>query len=301
MWIVALGLLGCGGLSADGVRARDGLAEALREREPARVAAAAREAGAYQGRDPALDRLLGDALANVLMRPDEGLALLLANPAPQDATWVAAWLAAAIRADDPAQVSAARAAAGLDPLPLTDDPMREVLAEASAWLMRHPERGADRLDQLAEACLLMDSRPRVGRQRLDMPMPPAILDGARALGAVTVAMSRPEDRSDRDPLVSDVDPRCRDVRLIEGDALPDPLPPRTMVISATDGYTRVHLDVMLRGEEPWVQSASDAQAGARWLRAAELLASGGEAAVRRELGTGLAGTAFARSGPTDAP
>ena len=63
------------------VEARDALAEALTTRDPGSVSTAARAASEFEGQDPALDRMLGDALANVLMRPADGIALLRAHPA----------------------------------------------------------------------------------------------------------------------------------------------------------------------------------------------------------------------------
>lgn len=294
-------LLACGGLPAEGVRAREELEAALETRDPAQVGPAARAAGPWQGRDPTLDRLLGDALANVLMRPDEGLSLLLANPAPEDAGWRAAQLAAAIRTEDGTEVSAARARAGLDALPLEEQPGRDVLAQVAAHALRHPDAPISRLDEVLADCLVADARPRVGRKPLDLPLPSNIIEAARALGASRVVMTRPEDRSDRDPLRYDTAPRCGDARLIEGDSLPDPLPPRAMVISASDGRTSVHLDIMMRDEQAWVFGASDPEQAARWIRAADLLSTRGADGVRTELGAGLAGTAFAVSGAAHAP
>ena len=109
---LALLLIACGGMPSEGKLAAEQLNAALVRRDVAEVSAAARAADAFRGQDPALDRALGDALANVLMRPEQGLPLLKANPAPDDATWRTAMRGAAVRLGDQAEMNAAWAATG---------------------------------------------------------------------------------------------------------------------------------------------------------------------------------------------
>ena len=61
----------------------------------------AQQASVWEGQDARLDRMIGDALANVLMSADDGLRLLRSNPAPGDRGWREAMQGAALRTGDP--------------------------------------------------------------------------------------------------------------------------------------------------------------------------------------------------------
>ena len=94
------------GLSEEAVSARKGLEHALVAREPADVGPAAKKAAQWEGKDAPLDILLGDALANVLMRTEDGLRLLEANKRPEDPKWAKAYMAATMRQGDPEKMKA---------------------------------------------------------------------------------------------------------------------------------------------------------------------------------------------------
>lgn len=276
-----------GGLPAEGQEAAEQLKQALATHDVAAVGAAGRAASAWKGQDPALDRMLGDALANVLMRPTEGLPLLIANPAPEDPAWRDAVLGAATRAEDMATVANARALLKLSELDLGDEMGLDLLAQVGATARRHPELPVDELERVVLACRLLDRRPRTGRQRMDSPVPRTMVAGAVALGATRVVMARPEDRSDRDPTTMDAPYRCTQLRLIEGADRPEPLPPRGMLFAAEQGEGAIFIDTQIQNGEAWAYGASDVDSADRWLSAAELVAGGEGARVEAVLGRGL--------------
>lgn len=288
---LALALSACGGLSAEAIQARDALSEALSSRDPDRVSATARAAAAWQGQDAELDRLLGDALANVLMRPEEGLPLLEAHPAPEDPSWKLAFRAAALRSGDRAAMERAWRASGKQPPPLEVPMLNQVVSRA----LHDPGFDIEGVDLLLTRCQLLMRRPTVGRKSLGMQVEGDLTEAARALGARGLVMARSVLQTD---LASNAQVwRCGDMVLLDGDKLPSPLPPRVTVLGANDGKEDVFLE--LREEEgvPVVFVASNAEWGARWVRAASLMAASpdaeqGKARVREQLGSGLAGSAF---------
>ncbi len=284
------------GLPAEGLAAREALASALVAPKAEAVSQAARGASAWQGQDPALDRLLGDALANVLMRPEEGLPLLEANPAPDDPAWRRALRGAALRSDDKARIAAAWTATGGEP-PQLDVPL---LSQIVSRARHDPAFDVGTVDALLWRCALLLRRPTVGRKSLGMQVEGDLFAAGRALGASGFAVGRSVLQVDMSANAQVW--RCGELVLLEDEALPSPLPPRVTVLGATDGKVDVYLE--LREEEgvPVVFVASNGQWGARWMRAASLLAQGptpeqGLARVRETLGSGLAGTAFPQPAP----
>jgi hypothetical protein len=147
---------GCtGGLPREALEAREALAAALADRQevdPEAVAAAARRAAVWKGQDGLLDVILGDALANVLMRPSEGLALLRAHPSPADPQWQRAMGGAALRTGTAAAVHAVQQEAGLPPV--------DAEAPGVAWLaaqaLRDPALGWAELVELDADCCFFD-------------------------------------------------------------------------------------------------------------------------------------------------
>ena len=77
------------------------------------------------------------------------------------------------------------------------------------------------------------------------------------------------------------------MRLVVYDAerVPDPLPRRGLVAAASDGEHRVYLNLAMRDGVATASAASNAQDGARWLKAAAVVAEGGD--VVAALGQGL--------------
>jgi len=266
---------------------RSDLAQALVERNPTQVGKAARAASAWEGKDPALDRLLGDALANVLMKPEEGLKLLQARPAPEDPSWTRATLNAAVRTGTPATITAVWAQLGRPDIEAAHPVVQQFVQRAR----KDPALEYQVLEDLVGRCMLLDSQPQVGREVLDLPALAELVPAARALGAHGVALGRAIRRTDPDPSAGAGPWRCARRVLLET-SWPEPML-RSLVIGATDGTTRVYLDIKLQAEGPWAYAASDSEAGARWLEAAQLFrdaggGQAGEAKVHAVLGEGLA-------------
>ena len=279
------------GLPADALAARDALRSALQTRDPAQVSTAARAAGAWRGQDPELERLLGDALANVLMRPGEGLALLEQRPAPDDPAWTAAIRGAAIRVGDAATLARVRALTGQPEVALDPDVVDQVATRARL----DPTFPLDELDDVNARCGLLGHRPRAGRKDYRAPLPAHLEEAARALGATVFALGRTPLETDGDPLRGQGLYLCRELRLLP--ALPTPFPGRLTVFGASDGRTNVYLEARMEEEGPWIFAVSHAEWGPRWARAAAVYndaggGAAGAAKVRELLGPGLAGSAF---------
>ncbi len=228
-----LALSGCtsgGGLPAEGAAARDALAGLLADRatvDVAAVSAAASHASAWQGQDAVLDRLLGDALANVLMRPGDGLALLRQRPDPESAAWRAAMGGAALRAGTAAAVYGVQDEAGLSKV--------DAEAPGVAWLgaraLRDPALGWADLVELDADCALLDGQPSRGRRSIDVPMPPALLATARAQGADRVVLGRARLAADDPPETGKGRPPCRSGRLLAPADL-QPMPRHVVLVAA---------------------------------------------------------------------
>lgn len=290
MWWLLLAF-SCGSKPADslgqeGAAVRDQLAQALVARDPSVVTGAARAAAKWEGKDPALDRLMGDALANVLMKPEEGLKLLQAWPDPEDEAWRRATLDAAARTGTPDTIAAVWAQLGRAPIASQHAVVQQFVQRAR----KDPKLGHAVLEDVVGRCVLLDSQPHVGREVMDLPASAELVPAARALGAHGVALGRAVRRTDPDPSSGAGPWRCARRMLIET-SWPEPMP-RSMVIGATDGHSQVYLDIKLQAEGPWAYAASDSQAGARWLQAARLYkeAGGGQAGtakVQEVLGSGL--------------
>jgi len=287
-WVLALG---CSSqpadlLGAEGRIARVGLEEALVQRDPKTVAKAARTASKWEGKDPVLDRLLGDSLANVLMKPDDGLALLRANPDPADPSWGRAFMSAAMRSGTAENLAEAWAAAGRPAAEFAHPVVHQVAQRARL----DPAMGPELLEDVVGRCVLLDGQPMVGRDALDLPAMPELIAAAGALGAAPVAVGRASRRTDPDPVTGAGPWRCQRRTLMDTQ-WPEPIP-RSFVIGATDGQSRVFIDVQLQNDLPWAYAASDSAMAARWIRAASLYKDAGGGAqgvakVRQVLGTGL--------------
>jgi hypothetical protein len=290
--IVWLWIFACAarlGLPEDGQTAKMTLQTALEERVPEQVGRAARHAARWQGQDPELDRMLGDALANVLMKSDKGLDLLRANPDNEGAQWREAVLSAAVRSGDPAVLRAVQEEVGA-PGPTPNPTLMEQLAVRAR---KDPTISWSQLSPAIDACAILDRRPTRGRQALDLPAPSNLAAAARALGATTIIVGRPPSSADPDPLSGRGDPRCNRLVLLPDAELPSRIA-RTAVIAAQAPDGTLFLEARETNGSPWLIAASDAQAGARWFRAASILSSGGSPSdVQAELGVGLTPSASA--------
>lgn len=275
-------------LPPDGREARGTLAQALLERDVDTITKAAQTASAWEGKDPSLDRLLGDALANVLMRPEAGLALLEANPAVGDPAWERATLNGTMRLGQAARLDALLARLGRTAI----DFDHLVFGQVAVQAMSDAAITYELLEDVLADCRLLDGQPRVGRQALDLPADKHIIDAARVLGATNIVVGRPVRRTDPTPGTKGGPYHC-----ISGLLLPARWPeamPRSMTIGASDGETRLYLNIIMQADGPWAFAASDAMAGARWLQASIMLAALGETPdaaqqVQARFGHGLRG------------
>ncbi len=279
------------GLPPEGAAAAETLSQALRARDVDGVSRAARAAAAWQGKDAALDRMLGDALANVLMRPAEGLPLLQANPAPADPAWRRAIQGAALRAEDHEALRAAWSLDGQEP------PNFEVslLPQIAARARQDPGFDVARVAPLLWRCDLLRRRPTTGRRTLAMPVEGDLLAAGRALGAQGFVVARSLLQVD---MGSGAEVwRCADMVMLEDAQIPSPLPPRVTVVGATDGRVDVYLELREEDGVPTAFVTSNAEWGARWMRAAALMGEApspeeGAARVKAALGSGLGGSAL---------
>lgn len=259
------------GLSGDGQAAKAALAAALVDRDPKVVADAARAASAWKGEDAALDTMLGDAVANVLMRPEDGLAMLEAAPSPGQPGWTAAVGAAALRAGQVQRVQEIVAELG--------GPAKAVSPPLVAWMgaraLRDPALSIDDLVAAAEDCALFDRRPARGRKPVDAPAPAGLIEAARALGADRVVVGRAGAPADPPPASGKGNQPCATGRL-----LPVALAPlsRHLVVGARCGEQRVFLDIRPQDGEAWVFGASDEGLARGWLGAAAAVAGGASSA-----------------------
>ncbi|MCK6503786.1 hypothetical protein L6R53_10370 [Myxococcota bacterium] len=290
-WLPVLLLAACTTTPPDAEwgQARDRLSQALASGDPGQVSEAARAASAFEGKDPALDRLLGDALANHLLRAADGAALLKANPAPQDPAWVSAATDAALRANDRAWLGELLAAQGHE-LNL----QHSVVEQVQRLAARERDVGHAMLIQAVRDCTLVDGRPMLGRRQVDLPVPATLERALTLLGATNVVVSRTQ-------LV--YSPRTNHERAWKCDTgwlqfgghqgIPDPLPPKGVLVAATDGVTTGYVELDLKPQGPWATVSDDPDLVARWLQAAALLEEldgdpQAEAKVLQRYGAGLA-------------
>ena len=234
--------------------ARGRLAAALQTRDVATVSDAARAASAFEGQDPALDRLIGDALANVLMRPADGLPLLAAHPDPHDPEWTRAYESAALRTSDPSVLAAARTATettGALPTPA-------LIAWVGAQALRDPAVSIDTLDRASAACSLWDAQPPRGRRSVDQPVSEGFFEALPQLGATTVIIGRATVPTDPAPSEGTGLQPCEYGRIWPDAAWPRPLP-RHLTVAIGTPAGALYLSVQPVGGEPWVFASAQAE------------------------------------------
>lgn len=296
--LLSLAVLLVTGCGADLDSRRQALQAALEGGDLQAISEAARAAAAFEGQDPALDRLLGEALANHLLKGAEGLALLRGNPLPGDRRWLEATADAAMRAGDLPVLVETMQQLGLPydaTLPATEQVARLSRQDRA---VRHTL-----LAEVARKCALVDARPQLGRQFLDMPSSPNLERALRLLGATEIVLTRTHlQYSPRTPVERSF--QCRTAWLPEGmDSVPSPLPPKGVLLSVTDGVTRGYLEIQSASIGDWIKVVDDAPQAARWLNAAYLLDALGvdptaEAQVLERFGPGLALPAEQRTAPS---
>lgn len=251
----SLSVVACGSPSPQ-AQATAALEAALTTRDPDTVSEAARAAGEWEGQDPHLDKLLGDALANVLMRPGAGLELLKTRRDPADPMWVAAVAGAAARIGETNVVQAVSddAGLGLPPVP----------ADALAWLrtqaLSDPAIGQDTLEWVAHTCALLDAQPLRGRRTVDQPATdklPALLP---VLGADLVVLGRSTAPADPPPETGRGRLPCRTGRAyVDSTVWPEPLPGH-VVVGIRTGEAALHFSVKPEAGAPWVFGSTQPEA-----------------------------------------
>ena len=269
------------GLSPEAVTARDGLAQALDSREPSAVQAAVEDAVQWEGQDPGLDRLLGDALANVLMHVDDGRARLEKNPAPDNDAWVDAFLLATARTGDADLMTATWADLGR-PAPPFSNPVTSSMVQR---LKRDPSMVLEAFEKPIFDCGLMDAQPPVGRSALDSAVSPDLLKVAPWVGADSVVIGRPRSKSDPDPDQARGPIQCARKVLLE--AWPKPMS-KTLTVGMASGNKRVYIDIQPMEGGAWAYATSDELAGGAWIKAMHLAsAPNAEALVQARFPYGL--------------
>ena len=247
-------------LAPKGVEARDSLAAALVDREPSQVGPIAERASAWEGQDPQLDRLLGDALANVLMNADDGLQLLRKHPEVGNSLWEEATRSAALRTGNVEAIREVWGELGEAPIPF-DNP---VLSQIVQRMRADPKQGSAKAIEGLFGCQLLDAQPAVGRKSMDHPIGPEIVDVAVALGVEQVTVGRPVYRSDPDPQSGRGDLHCQR-KILLSDGWPR-LITKTITIGLRDGDRTAFIDIKMVGDEPWAYATSNEVVGDRLLR-----------------------------------
>lgn len=252
------------GLPAEATAAKAELAQALEMRVPSEVQAKAEAAVKWEGQDAELDWMLGDALANVLMQPTEGIKLLQAHPELTAAHRTQALLLATFREGDTVAMKQAWAEAERS-VPAFDNPVTTAMVQHTH---ADPKITIEQIETGINGCAFLDAQPPVGRSALDYPAGPGLLQAAEWLGADAVVIGRPRVLSDADPHQGRGPLHCERKVLI--DTWPHPFS-KTLTLGLAQGHRKVFIDIKLTDGEPWVFATSDPLAGGRWLRAYSLM------------------------------
>ncbi len=264
-----------------GITARAQLADALNQRDPVVVGPLAEQAAVWEGQDPALDRLLGDALGNVLMNAEDGLRLLRSAPSPGDSSWEEATRSAALRTGKPETIEAVWSELNQPPAPF-DNP---VLSQLVQRMRADTSMGSAAVVDAVFDCQLLDAQPTVGRKPLDHPALPELIEAAILMGADQVAAGRPQYRSDPDPESGRGPLQCqRKVLLTEG--WPTPFS-KTLTLGLRQGDRTAFIDIKLEDGQPWAYATSDVLLGDRWIRGMKALASGQGDRLKQQYPDGL--------------
>ncbi len=247
-------------LPSEAVAARTRLEAALVERVPEVVGPLAQQAAVWEGQDAHLDRMIGDALANVLMSANDGLQLLRTNPAMGDRGWREAMQSAALRTGDPAVIRSVWAELGAPPAPFNNPVLGQVVQRMRA----DPAMGSTEALEGLFGCQLLDAQPSVGRKSMDHPIDATMVVVAQSLGAEQVALGRPAYRSDPDPQSGRGLLQCEQKMFLAG-GWPDPMP-KTLTLAVRQGDRTAFIDIKHDKGQPWAYATSDLLVGDRLLR-----------------------------------
>ena len=264
-----------------GVSARSELAQALKSRDPSPVERAVEAAITWEGKDPTLDRLLGDALANVLMHTEAGMKLLDARPALGDPSWERAMLLASARTGDTQTMEATWKRLNRD-APRFSNPVTNSMVQR---LKRDPHMSIDDFEAAIHDCTILDAQPAVGRKALEFPVSTDLLKVAPWVGADAVVMGRPRTKVDNDPDRAIGPIQCTNKLVL--DEWPAVVS-TTLTVSFVSGTKRVFIDIKQTGDEQWAYATSDAVAGGHWIQAMNMAsAPNAEARIRERFADGL--------------
>jgi hypothetical protein len=252
-------------LPDEALAARTALAEALATRDPAIVSEKARAAAQWEGKDRALDLLLADALANVLMRPAEADPILARWPPGDDAAYRALVFGKALRSSD------WDAVAELLPGAPVDNPVRDQLAIRAR---RDPSFGEPGFVRALAACSLLDREPPVGRREIDLPVPPNVIAALHAWGVPQVALGRPSQEIDPLPERGEDPVKCRGMRWLDVEELPA-FAPHPMTLGASDGVHDVFVEIETEKNGHWAWASNDPTRAGRILDAARIYSEEG--------------------------
>jgi len=269
------------GLPQEGIAARDALAQALTTREPSRVEQAAERAGKWEGKDAQLDRLLGDALANVLMNAEAGLTLLKSRPEPNDPAWTQAMLLATARTGD---IKAMQEIWTQMKRPSVSfaNPVTPSMVQR---LKTNPTMDIEEFEYGIKMCTLLDSQPSVGRSALEFPVSVDLLNVAPWVGADAVVIARPRTKVDGDPEIATGRLQCaKKVVLSQWPSVIG----STLTVGLSSGSRRVFIDIRQSNDEQWAYATSDPVAGGHWVQAMNIAhAPNAEDRIRERFADGL--------------
>ena len=268
-------------LTSDGIKAKNNLAQALKSRDPAQVGIAAQEAANWEGQDQALDHLLGDALANVLMHVDAGLSLLVAEPNPQSESWQNAFLAATARSGDTNAMDAAWKQTGRVQLDFSNPVVNSMVQR----LKMDPRLGIDQFEDAIQTCMVIDAQPPVGRSALEYPVSPDLIKIAPWVGADAVYLARPRAQTDPDPTLGIGPVQCAQKVVL--DEWPRVIG-TTLTVAMASGNRKLYLDIKQTNDEQWSYATSDPVAGGHWIQAMHLVnVPSAESQIRSRFNDGL--------------
>jgi len=269
------------GLPQEGIAARDELAQALTTRDPARVEQAAEKAGSWEGKDAQLDRLLGDALANVLMNPEAGLPLLKSRPLPGDPDWTIAMLLGTARTGDIHAMKDVWNQMNRPAVAFTN-PVTPSMVQR---LKTQPAMNIEEFEYGIKMCTLLDSQPSVGRSTLEFPVSADLLKVAPWVGADTVVVSRPRTKVDGDPETATGPLQC--AKKVVLSKWPSVIG-STLTVGLSSGSRRVFIDIRQSKDEQWTYATSDPVAGGHWVQAMNIAHTpDAEGRIRERFSDGL--------------
>ena len=271
-WLLAA----CGGGGAERQSAQEALVDALSRRDAHEVSAAARRASAWEGEDPVLDGLLGDAVANVLMRPEQGWPLLLAAREVGGPAWESAALGAMLRAPQGSLEPDIAAQLGRS---VSEQGVR---AEVRAAALVDPSLGWETLEAAVADCGLVDAAPARGKQLLEGPVPRDLPGVARQLGAERVVLARPQTPQDASQPLGSRPWRCKTHRLLRDEEIPERIARNVLVAVEPGAEARTEG----QGVYLWVVAGEDgpvalAGSGGSWISAWRAAADRGAGTVIR--------------------